>query len=73
MIAEDLSLEKLKVDDKLIITVDTTAYEMTVWHIEPKGSAGRRESAGPWIMARIRPGGFGVGFDYTTRMKVEKA
>lgn len=73
MIAENLSLEKLKVGDKLTIHVDAKPYTMTVWHIEPKGSAGRRESAGPWIMAHIRPGGFGVGFDYTTRMQVEKA
>lgn len=73
MIAENLSLEKLKVDDKLRITIDGRTYDMTVWRIEKAGSAGRRHSAGPYIMAHIRPGGFGVGFDYDTRITVEKA
>ena len=36
---------------------------MTVWDIAPPGSAGRAESAGPWAMAHIRVGGYGIGFD----------
>lgn len=73
MIAENLSLERIQVGDKLRITLDGKTYDMVVWRTERAGSAGRRHSAGPYIMAHIRPGGFGVGFDYDTRMKVERA
>lgn len=73
MIADDVNLHALKVGDKLMITQDTKAYEMIVWRIEPPMSSGRRESAGPWIMCHTRLGGYGVGFDYETRLKVEKA
>lgn len=72
MIAEDVSLEKLKVGDPIRVTIDGRVYDMVVWRKEPPMSAGRRESAGPYIMAHIAPGRFGVGFDYSTRLKVEK-
>ena len=73
MIADDVNLYDLKVGDKLLITQDGKPYEMTVSNILPPMSGGRAQQAGPWIMTHIRPGGYGVGFDYTTRLKVEKA
>lgn len=37
--------------------------EMTVWLIEPAGSAARSCLAGPRVHAHIRPGGYGITFD----------
>jgi hypothetical protein len=61
-----MNLESLKLGDKLVVTRDGRTSIMTVWHISPPMSGGRRESAGPMIHAQIRPGGWGVTIDYST-------
>lgn len=59
-------LESLTIGAKLAVTRDGRTNLMSVWSISPAGSMGRRESAGPYIQAWIRPGGYGLGFDYST-------
>lgn len=66
MMGINLTTERLKIGDKLVVTRDGRTNLMTVWHISPAGSGMTRESAGPHIHAQIRPGGFGVTFDYST-------
>ena len=62
----DVNIYKLKVGDKVVVTERGQTHTMTVHHISPAGSMGRRESAGPSIGAWIRPGGYGLFFDYST-------
>lgn len=45
--------------------------EMTVWQLVPALSAGRSVSAGPTVMAHIRPGGYGVSFDAQTAVNYD--
>lgn len=56
----------LKVGDKVAVTTNGQTHIMTVHYISPAGSMGRAERHGPHIQAWIRPGGYGVGFDYST-------
>lgn len=56
----------LKIGDKITVTTDRRSYEMTVWSISEPGTAGRAYRHGRWIHAWIRPGGYGVTFDYST-------
>ena len=56
----------LQIGDKVAVTRDGNRTEMTVWKILEPGTAGRARSAGPWIMAHVRPGGYGMGFDSGT-------
>lgn len=66
MMGINLTTERVKVGDKLVVTRDGRTNLMTVHHVSVPGSMGRRESAGPYISAWIRPGGYGMGFDYST-------
>lgn len=66
MMGINITTERVKVGDKLVVTRDGRTNLMTVHHISPAGSMGRRESAGPSIGAWIRPGGYGLFFDYST-------
>ena len=66
MMGINVTTERLKIGDKLVVTRDGRTNLMTVHTILPKGWGGVRESAGPHILAWIRPGGYGVGFDYST-------
>lgn len=52
-------VEELKVGDRVNVTVDGRAYEMTVWRIYNDLSIGWPNSL--TALARIRPGGYGVG------------
>lgn len=56
---------RARVGDIISVTVDGRDYQMTVWRIEPAGTAGTRYSDGPHIAAWIRPGGYGINFDYS--------
>lgn len=53
----------LSVGDVIVLNSSGKDLTMTVWRIESPGSSGRAESAGPRVMAQIRPGGYGIGFD----------
>lgn len=68
MMGINVTTERLKIGDKLVVTRDGRTNLMEVWHISPPMSGGRRESAGPMIHAHIRPGGWGVTFDYSTHI-----
>ncbi len=53
-----------KVGDRIILEEPgRDAIEMTVWAIEPPGTAGRSRASGPLVYAHIRPGGFGITVD----------
>lgn len=74
-----MDIYTLKRGDKVAVTRDGKTTIMEVWNVLEPGSAGRAVSAGPWIMARVRPGGYGMGFDqgtiaagFVTIEKVEK-
>jgi hypothetical protein len=56
---------RARVGDIISVTVDGRDYQMTVWHISPPGTGATRYSAGPHIHAQIRPGGYGITFDYS--------
>lgn len=62
----DVNTHRVKVGDKLVVTRDGRTNLMTVWLISPGGEAGRAERHGRRIHAQIRPGGYGVAFDYST-------
>jgi hypothetical protein len=66
MMGINLTTERVKVGDKLVVTRDGRTNLMEVYSIDPAGSMGRREPAGPRIGAWIRPGGYSVTFDYST-------
>lgn len=57
---------ELRVGDVLELERDGQRLEVTVWRLEPAGSAGRRYGAGPGVAAWIRPGGYGVTLDRDT-------
>lgn len=59
-------LESLRVGDKLAVTRDGRTNLMTIWSISPAGSGMRAHRHGPRVHAHIRPGGYGVDFDYST-------
>ena len=61
-----MSVHTLEVGDRIAVTRDGRTYEMTVHTITPAMSAGRAVSAGPSVMAWIRPGGYGVTIDAHT-------
>lgn len=42
---------------------DGSTYDMVISQRHPAGSAGRAHSAGPHIVAHIRPGGYSVALD----------
>jgi hypothetical protein len=48
-------------------------HVLTVWRIDPPGSAGRAHRHGPSVNAHIRPGGYGVSFDAETAGRFEPA
>jgi hypothetical protein len=53
-----------EVGDKIVVEEPgRNPLEMTVWLIEPAGSAARSYHAGPRVHARIRPAGYGISFD----------
>ena len=62
----DYNTYRAKIGDKIVVTRDGRTNLMVVHHISPPMSMGRRESAGPSIGAWIRPGGYGLFFDYHT-------
>ncbi|CAJ1505596.1 hypothetical protein [[Mycobacterium] burgundiense] len=45
---------------------------LSVWRIDPPGSAGRAHRHGPSICAHIRPGGYGTSFDAETADRFER-
>lgn len=63
------TVRDLKVGDVIVVADgfdvggEVREHTMTVWHVEPPMSAGRAESAGPWVMAELRKGGYATGFD----------
>lgn len=61
-----MDIQQLKVGDPVIVYRDGHGSKMIVRSIDPPGSAMRAVSAGPWINAHIRPGGYAVGFDLGT-------
>lgn len=67
MMGINLTTERVKVGDKLVVTRDGRTNLMTVWHVDPPGTGMRRESAGPLVHAWIRLGGYGLAFDYSTQ------
>jgi hypothetical protein len=62
---------KVKVGDQVREIGSTHA--LTVWRIDPPGSAGRAHGHGPSINANVRPGGYGVSFDNLTAHQFEEA
>lgn len=54
---------RARVGDIISVTRDGRTYDMTVWRIEPPGTAATRYAAGPHVFAWIRPGGYGVTLD----------
>jgi hypothetical protein len=62
----DYNTHRAQIGDKLAVTKDGRTNLMVVHSIMAPGWGGVRESAGPHVMAWIRPGGYGVGFDYST-------
>ena len=65
--AINVNIYRVEVGDKLVVTRDGRTNLMVVHTISPAMSAGRRESSGPRIHAWIRPGGYGIAFDYSTQ------
>ncbi len=61
---------KAKVGDK--VREVGSSHVLTVWRIDPPGSAGRARRHGPSINAQIRPGGYGVAFDAETADRFEQ-
>ena len=62
---------KAKVGDR-VRQLDSP-HVLTVWRIDPPGSAGRAHRHGPSVNAWIRPGGYGVAFDAETADQFEQA
>ena len=62
----DVNTSRVKVGDKLVVTRDGRTNLMEVWSISAAGTGARAERHGPMIHAWIRPGGYGVAFDYST-------
>jgi hypothetical protein len=60
-----LNTTALKVGDKLVIERDGQEHVMEVYSISDPGTAGTAYYHGPHIGAWIRPGGYGVNFDYS--------
>ena len=48
-------------------------HVLTVWRINPAGSASRARRHGPSISAHIRPGGYSTSFDAESAHRFEKA
>jgi hypothetical protein len=62
---------KVKVGDQ--VREIGSAHALTVWRIDPPGSAGRAHGHGPSINANVRPRGYGVSFDNLTAHQFEEA
>jgi len=61
-----LNLYALKVGDEIIVgTRGSTPSVMTVYRIDPPGTYATSHTDGPHINAHIRPGGYGLSFDYS--------
>ena len=60
---------KAKVGDT--VRERNSSHVLTVWRIDPPGSAGRAHRHGPSVNAHIRPGGYGVTFDGMTAHRYE--
>lgn len=56
----------LKEGDQIVEVRDGRRTKLTVWRIDPPGSAMRAYSAGPRIYTHIRPGSYGMSFDLAT-------
>ena len=65
------SAYRAKIGDKITVPANGTAsperLTLTVSHIAPPMSGGRRESEGPQITAHTRPGGYSITIDATTK------
>lgn len=62
----DVNIYALKIGDKVEVTRDGQSHVMEVYMIHAPGTWGTSHAAGPHICAWIRPGGYGVTFDYST-------
>lgn len=71
MINTKFNAYRAKVGDRITVPADTHSnaerLTLTVSHIAPPMSGGRRESEGPQIIAHVRPGGYSIAIDATTK------
>lgn len=63
MSTDTYNVYRARVGDLVSVTVDGRAYEMTVWRIDPPGTAATSYAAGPHIAAWLGAGRYGVNFD----------